>query len=94
MNTTTGDQAFLVLFIIATGGGGLSPLYFSDIDNYPDSHSPLILSLWASPYPPMFISFPFSFSAGFLTAVQCSIERGGVIGLRYYSSSAGGFIFL
>jgi hypothetical protein len=40
-----GDQAFLVLFIIAAGGGGPLLVYISDIDNYPDSHSPLILSL-------------------------------------------------
>jgi hypothetical protein len=59
-----GDQAFLVLFIIAAGGGGPLLVYISDIDNYPDSHSPLILSFRASPYPSMLISFPFSFSAG------------------------------
>jgi len=60
-----GDQAFLVLFIIAAGGGGPLLLYISDIDNCPDSHSPLILSFRVSPYPPMLISFLFSFSAGF-----------------------------
>jgi len=60
----SGDQAFLVLIIIAAGDGGLLPLYISDIDNCPDSHLPLILSFRASPYPLMLISFPFSFSAG------------------------------
>jgi hypothetical protein len=60
----SGDQAFLVLFTIASGGGGLLLVYISDIDNCPDSHLPLILSFRASPYPLMLISFPFSFSAG------------------------------
>jgi hypothetical protein len=60
----SGDPAFLVLFIIAAGGGGPLRVYISDIDNYPDSHSPLILSFRASPYPSMLILFPFSFSAG------------------------------
>ena len=59
-----GDQALFVLIIIAAGGGGPLLLYISDIDNCPDSHSPLILSFRASPYPLMLISFPFSFSAG------------------------------
>jgi hypothetical protein len=60
----SGYPAFLVLFIIAAGGGGPFLLYISDIDNCPDSHLPLFLSFRASPYPLMLISFPFSFSAG------------------------------
>jgi len=59
-----GYLAFLVLFIIATGGGGQLLLNISDIDYCPDSYSSLILSFRASPYPAMLISFPFSLSAG------------------------------
>jgi hypothetical protein len=60
----SGDQALFVLFIIASGGGGLLLVYISDIDNCPDSHSLLILSFRASPYPLMLILFPFLLSAG------------------------------
>jgi hypothetical protein len=67
-------------------------LYISEIDYCPDSYSSMIKSFWVSPYLAMFISFPFSLSAGFSDGGSHRIKRAGVIELRSFSSSASGNI--